>query len=289
MVGVPSCSRCCTSFESPSPPNSKARDVAPAGLADTSAAAETLLLPQLALVAEKSKVPDWSLKSEACDCKALRFLLFVGVRICGALVITSTAPQGMSYLRPTCSDAAVRATNLGLSRFLPALKPADEDAAIAEHTLPSDALDANQRLPSRRPIDRRWDESRGLIVSRKANTMRNHTWTPGRGIVLARGFTQSRAYATRPSAGVPRPVNSVPSGSNDRFGSAMPSLERPDIPSGNISGKAPKQSEYEQQIKEKDTEIKILLKTVEESKDRCLDLEVQISDIQEEHKRRREE
>lgn len=56
-----------------------------------------------------------------------------------------------------------------------------------------------QRLPSARPIDHRWDRSRGIIFNDVRRTVAvDHTWCRGNGITFAATPPSSRSYATRP-------------------------------------------------------------------------------------------
>ncbi|KAK5132556.1 hypothetical protein LTR08_008873 [Meristemomyces frigidus] len=66
-------------------------------------------------------------------------------------------------------------------------------------TLESGALAVtSQRLPSTRPIDYRWDRSRGMIFTNPPRKVtRDHTWTRGNGIVFGPAATCSRTYASR--------------------------------------------------------------------------------------------
>lgn len=61
-----------------------------------------------------------------------------------------------------------------------------------------DTSPPEERLPSNRPIDRRWDRSRGIIFNNaKRNRSGNFTWSPSDGIVFADGSTFVRRYAVR--------------------------------------------------------------------------------------------
>ena len=63
----------------------------------------------------------------------------------------------MSYLRPTCSDAAARVTNLGLSRYVPSIWQGDaqiESVANITPNLAEEADEVVERFPSQRPLDR---------------------------------------------------------------------------------------------------------------------------------------
>ncbi|KAM0721739.1 hypothetical protein Q7P37_002664 [Cladosporium fusiforme] len=144
----------------------------------------------------------------------------------------------MSYLRPPCSDAAVRTTNLSISRYIPAFRQGDaqpdDTITTIESIIHHGESSLSQRLPSRRPIDRRWDESRGLVFDRKKTALKNYTWSPTRGIVFGGGMSQRRSYAMRPTRG-PVPLQSQTSASSPQspsvtgqaYGSSLPSLERP--------------------------------------------------------------
>ncbi|TKA62593.1 hypothetical protein B0A55_11405 [Friedmanniomyces simplex] len=59
----------------------------------------------------------------------------------------------------------------------------------------STAEDAT-RLPSTRPLDYRWDRSRGIIFA-NARRSQDLTWTPSRGVTFSTPQTQSRSYAAR--------------------------------------------------------------------------------------------
>lgn len=58
------------------------------------------------------------------------------------------------------------------------------------------------RLPSQRPIDQRWDRSRGLVFSHPRRPVRSDlTWKPGGGILFSRSSSSRRTYASRPPPG----------------------------------------------------------------------------------------
>ena len=162
----------------------------------------------------------------------------------------------MSYLRPTCSDAAARVTNLNISRYMPSFRQGDTQP---DHHVNTGAraiyedLERLQRLPSQRPLDRRWDESRGLVFAERSHLLKNHTWTPRRGIVFAGRLDQRRNYATRPSrngpTGVSKPADQV-------FGSGgLPSLEKPPTPASTTAPKGAKQEQMEREIRDKEAKI----------------------------------
>lgn len=174
----------------------------------------------------------------------------------------------MSYLRPTCSDAAVRAINLSISKYMPVFRQGDarSDESTTESLVHGNGdAQSPQRLPSRRPLDRRWDESRGLVFERKKTALRDYTWTPNRGVVFAGGMGHRRAYAMRPTR-VPAPQqpqesdSSSPSSSatGQAYGSSLPSLERPSDPSSPAAIKVAKQFEFEAKIEDLMEQIKDL-------------------------------
>jgi hypothetical protein len=143
----------------------------------------------------------------------------------------------MSYLRPTCSDAAVRVTNLNLSRCLPIIWQGDaqiEHIANAVSQISPEDFGVAERLPSRRPLDRRWDESRGLVFLDRAPALRSRIWTPARGIPFTANVSQRRSYAMRPTrvAPVAPKLSSSTPDAGPIYGSDdLPSLERQTAPS----------------------------------------------------------
>ena len=70
---------------------------------------------------------------------------------------------------------------------------AASNMALAESTLTSAT---EQRLPSRRPIDRRWDRSRGILFSKnQQNAIRDFRWSWEDPIVFAEAPASRREYA----------------------------------------------------------------------------------------------
>lgn len=172
----------------------------------------------------------------------------------------------MSYLRPTCSDAAARVSNIHFSRYMPSFRQGDTHT---DHHVDTGAratyedLERLQRLPSQRPLDRRWDESRGLQFAERSHALKNHTWTPRRGIVFAGGLNHRREYATRPSRfgpiGAAKPTGQV-------FGSGnLPSLETPPAPTpaATLVPKGAKQEQMEKEIRDKEAKIVELKKDMD--------------------------
>lgn len=78
-----------------------------------------------------------------------------------------------------------------------------------------------QRLPSTRPIDRRWDRSRGIIFNNaKGSVGRDFTWSRSDGIVFAETPASRRGYANRnlfapKSTGQQAPPQGKPARSQD--------------------------------------------------------------------------
>jgi hypothetical protein len=156
----------------------------------------------------------------------------------------------MSYLRPTCSDAAARVTNLGLSRYVPSIRqgdaPIESIANIAPH-LSDEIFEATERRPSQRPLDRRWDESRGLVFGDRSHALKNRTWTSARGIIFASNIGQRRGYASRP-IGKAGPRIWDPQG--------LPSMERPAPAPAPDAQKGKKQEQMEKDLKDRDQKVK---------------------------------
>ena len=169
---------------------------------------------------------------------------------------------GMSYLRPTCSDAAARATNLGLSRYVPSIWQSDarvESIADIAPDLSREIPEATQRRPSQRPLDRRWDESRGLVFGDRSHALKNRTWTPARGIVFASRFGQRRGYAqrqVRTVAGAPKPTDSSPPVGKIFGSSDLPSIERPAVPLTTAGPKGKTQQQMERDLRALEREVK---------------------------------
>ena len=148
-------------------------------------------------------------------------------------------------------------SNIHISRYLPSsFRQGD---AHSDHHVDTGAratyedLERLQRLPSQRPLDRRWDESRGLVFAERSHVLRNHTWTPRRGIVFAGNLNQRRDYATRPSRigaiGTATPAGQV-------FGSGgLPSLEKPATPAVTLAPKGAKQEQMQKEIRDKEVKI----------------------------------
>jgi hypothetical protein len=175
-----------------------------------------------------------------------------------SLSILVDSRQGMSYLRPTCSDAAARVSNIHFSRYMPSFRQGDTQP---DHHVDTGAratyedLERLQRLPSQRPLGRRWDESRGLNFAERSHLLKNHTWTPRRGIVFAGSLDHRRNYATRPSrfgpVGASKPAGQV-------FGSgSLPSLETPPAraPAATVVPKGAMQEQMEKEVRDKEAEI----------------------------------
>ena len=197
----------------------------------------------------------------------------------------------MSYLRPTCSDAAARVSNIHISRHMPSFWHGDTQADHHVDTgvrATHEDLERLQRLPSQRPLDRRWDESRGLTFAERSHVPKNHTWTPRRGIVFAGNLNHRRDYATRPSRtgtiGVTKPAGQV-------FGSGgLPSLEKPSAPTpaATIVPKGAKQEQIEREIRAKEAKIAELKdemdKQVSRREVRIAELQKQKQEVESKHR-----
>ncbi|KAM0701210.1 hypothetical protein Q7P35_011571 [Cladosporium inversicolor] len=189
----------------------------------------------------------------------------------------------MSYLRPTCSDAAARVTNLGLSRYVPSIWQGDaqvETVANITPNLAEKADEATERFPSQRPLDRRWDKSRGLVFGDRKHVLRNRTWTPARGIVFASNIGQHRGYATRritPAASVaPKSTNSQPPAAGIYGSTGLPNMERPAKPTGPAAPKGAKQQELERNLKAREKDVKNQAEEIEKLKAQLKDAQVEL-------------
>lgn len=189
----------------------------------------------------------------------------------------------MSYLRPTCSDAAARVTNLGLSRYVPSIWQGDaqiESVANITPNLAEEADEVVERFPSQRPLDRRWDKSRGLVFGDRKHVLRNRTWTPARGIVFASNIGQRRGYATRritPAASVaPKSTNSQPPAAGIYGSTGLPNMERPAEPTGPAAPKGAKQLELERNLKAREKDVKNQAEEIEKLKAQLKDAQVEL-------------
>ncbi|KAK4616420.1 Werner syndrome ATP-dependent helicase [Fulvia fulva] len=96
---------------------------------------------------------------------------------------------GMSFSAPIFADAAHR------------VRPGSVALAC------EGASAASPRLPSTRPIDQRWDRSRGIISSNARRTIaRDHTWSPTHGIIFGNIPASTRYYATNPVFAKKKPL-----------------------------------------------------------------------------------
>ena len=201
----------------------------------------------------------------------------------------------MSYLRPTCSDAAARVTNLGLSRYVPSIWQSDaqiESVANITSNALGKADELTERLPSQRPLDRRWDKSRGLVFGDRSHVLRTRTWTPARGIVFASNIGQRRGYASRriaPTASVaPKLTNNEipPAGYYNNTG--LPHIERPADATGPAAPKGAKQQELEKNLKAREKDIKDQAHEIQELKAQLRDAQVQLIEEREALKNEKE-
>lgn len=189
----------------------------------------------------------------------------------------------MSYLRPTCSDAAARVTNLGLSRYVPSIWQGEAQIETVANITPNfaeEADEATERFPSQRPLDRRWDKSRGLVFGDRSHGLRNRTWTPARGIVFASNIGQRRGYATRritPAASVaPKSTNSQPLAAGIYGSTGLPNMERPAEPTGQAAPKGAKQLELERNLKAREKDVKNQAEEIEKLKAQLKDAQVEL-------------
>ncbi|GAB7332869.1 hypothetical protein MBLNU13_g04587t1 [Cladosporium sp. NU13] len=201
----------------------------------------------------------------------------------------------MSYLRPTCSDAAARVTNLGLSRYVPSIWQSDaqiESVASTTSHLPEKADEVTERFPSRRPLDRRWDKSRGLVFGDRNHVSRDRTWTPARGIVFASNIGQRRGYASRriaPTASVaPKPTNSQPPPAGYYNNTGLPTIERPADTTVPAAPKGARQQELEKNLKAREKDVKDQADEIQKLKAQLKDAQVQLIEEREALKNEKE-
>ena len=203
--------------------------------------------------------------------------------------------QGMSYLRPTCSDAAARVTNLGLSRYVPSIWQSDaqiESVASVTSDPPEKVDKVTERFPSQRPLDRRWDKSRGLVFGDRNHVLRNRTWTPARGIVFTSNVGQRRGYASRriaPTASVaPKPTNSEPPPAGYYNNTGLPTIERPADATVPAAPKGAKQQELEKNLKAREKDVKDQADEIQKLRAQLKDAQVQLIEEREAFKNEKE-
>jgi len=196
--------------------------------------------------------------------------------------------ESMSYLRPLHTDVVTRAVNHNfVSVYLPACLHTDSGPGVLENrALPkrvspkheSTSAYGPDRVPSQRPIDRRWDESRGLASARRPrNALKDHAWCPRDGVVFATKHESRRTlHETRRPCAIrtlrppPPPKEKTQSEPTAKaqarpapppvYGGALPSLSRNESPppSATSGPKSSKWQEMERQIEKLKLDLKIL-------------------------------
>lgn len=135
-------------------------------------------------------------------------------------------------------------------------------AAVAES---SNVSVPDQRLPSRRPIDHRWDASRGLTFNNEPRTVRrDYSWSSTQGIVFSDLSSSKRHYAVRGLRGQPvsrpySPADKPPEATvspSAAGGSLLSSSERLMPPK--VQKKLAENAELKQTIKDRDDTIEAL-------------------------------
>lgn len=119
---------------------------------------------------------------------------------------------GMSSRRPFLADAASARQLLQKHASLHGIRVSNQRHHCTIFKMDSEedqSLFVEQRLPCTRPIDRRWDRSRGILFN---NAKRSHsadfTWSRDNGIVFVNTPASKRGYAMNPNA---RPAPHPPS------------------------------------------------------------------------------
>ncbi|KAK0307082.1 hypothetical protein LTR01_005728 [Friedmanniomyces endolithicus] len=123
---------------------------------------------------------------------------------------------GMPAMTTTARISAGRQCQAGDARAYNVPAVITDSIAPGYDDLPA-AEEGAIRVPSKRPLDHRWDRSRGIVFATTRRSL-DLTWTPSKGVTFSSPQIQSRSYSARrlgSSAPPSRSANPVVESTND--------------------------------------------------------------------------